>query len=277
MSEIRNVIKMALAEDIGGHDATADAIFTELRVVSAYIKAKEDFILAGIEVAREVFDELNQSIIFRSLKKDGDRIKKGDVIAELTGDAADLMKGERTALNFMQRLSGIATYTAEFKEKVRGSRAKIVDTRKTTPGLRLLEKYAVKVGGGHNHRMGLYDGVMIKDNHIAACGGIRAALQKAKDNAPHTLKIEVEVSDIAGAREAVDAGADIIMLDNMSIDHMREAIREIAGRAIVEASGNVNLDTVADIAFTGVDIISVGAITHSARAVDISMKVDLTK
>lgn len=277
MSEIRNVIKMALAEDIGGHDATADAIFTELRVVSAYIKAKEDFILAGIEVAREVFDELNQSIIFRSLKKDGDRIKKGDVIAELTGDAADLMKGERTALNFMQRLSGIATYTAEFKEKVRGSRAKIVDTRKTTPGLRLLEKYAVKVGGGHNHRMGLYDGVMIKDNHIAACGGIRAALQKAKDNAPHTLKIEVEVSDIAGAREAVDAGADIIMLDNMSIDHMREAIREIAGRAIVEASGNVNLDTVADITFTGVDIISVGAITHSARAVDISMKVDLTK
>ena len=277
MSEIRKVIKMALAEDIGGRDATADALFTELRVVSAYIKAKEDFVLAGIEVAREVFDELNQSIIFRSMKKDGDRIKKGDIIAELTGDAADLMKGERTALNFMQRLSGIATYTAEFKEKVRGSRAKIVDTRKTTPGLRLLEKYAVKVGGGHNHRMGLYDGVMIKDNHIAACGGIRAALQRAKDNAPHTLKIEVEVTDLAGVREAVDGGADIIMLDNMSIDDMREATREIAGRAIVEASGNVNLDTVADIAFTGVDIISVGAITHSARAVDISMKVDLTK
>ncbi|MDT8317141.1 MAG: carboxylating nicotinate-nucleotide diphosphorylase [bacterium] len=277
MSEIRKVIKAALAEDIGGHDATADALFTELRVVSAYIKAKEDFVLAGLEVAREVFAELNESIIFRSLKKDGDRLKKGDIIAELTGDAADLMKGERTALNFMQRLSGIATYTAEFKEKVRGSRAKIVDTRKTTPGLRLLEKYAVKVGGGHNHRMGLYDGVMIKDNHIAACGGIRAALQKARENAPHTLKIEVEVTDLAGVREAVDSGADIIMLDNMSIEDMREATREIAGRAIVEASGNVNLDTVADIAFTGVDIISVGAITHSARAVDISMKVDLTK
>lgn len=274
MSEIRKTIERALEEDLGSRDVTSAVLFRERKVVSGFIKAKESFILAGIDVAREVFESVNATIIFRSMKRDGDRVEKGDTLAEMTGDIADLMIAERTALNFMQRLSGIATLTNQYVEKIRGSRARVADTRKTTPGLRALEKYAVKVGGGSNHRMGLYDGILIKDNHIAACGGIREAVSRAKLDAPHTIKVEVEVPDLNGVRDAVDAGADIIMLDNMSIEDMREAVRMIAGRALVEASGNVTLENISDVAFTGVDIISVGALTHSATAVDVSMRIE---
>lgn len=274
MSEIRKTIERALEEDLGSRDVTSAVLFRERKVVSGFIKAKESFILAGIDVAREVFESVNATIIFRSMKRDGDRVEKGDTLAEMTGDIADLMIAERTALNFMQRLSGIATLTNQYVEKIRGSRARVADTRKTTPGLRSLEKYAVKVGGGSNHRMGLYDGILIKDNHIAACGGIREAVSRAKLDAPHTIKVEVEVPDLNGVRDAVDAGADIIMLDNMSIEDMREAVRMIAGRALVEASGNVTLENISDVAFTGVDIISVGALTHSATAVDVSMRIE---
>ena len=274
MSEVRKTIERALDEDLGSRDVTSAVLFRERKVVSGFIKAKESFILAGIDVAREVFETVNPTIIFRSMKRDGDKVEKGDTLAEMTGDIADLMIGERTALNFMQRLSGIATLTSQYVDKIRGSRARVADTRKTTPGLRALEKYAVKVGGGSNHRMGLYDGILIKDNHIAACGGIREAVSRAKMEAPHTIKVEVEVPDLNGVRDAVDSGADIIMLDNMSVDDMREAVRMIAGRALVEASGNITLENILDVAYTGVDIISVGALTHSAIAVDVSMRIE---
>lgn len=274
MSEIRRIIENALTEDMGSRDVTSAVLFRERKVVSGFIKAKEAFILAGIDVAREVFESVNPTIIFRSMKRDGDKVEKGETLAEMTGDIADLMIAERTALNFIQRLSGIATLTSKYVERIRGSRAKVADTRKTTPGLRALEKYAVRVGGGSNHRMGLYDGILIKDNHIAACGGIREAVGRAKSEAPHTIKVEVEVPDLNGVKDAVDAGADIIMLDNMTLDDMREAVKSIAGRSVVEASGNVTLESISDIAFTGVDIISVGALTHSAVAVDVSMKIE---
>lgn len=274
MSEVRSIIEAALREDLGAGDVTSRALFRQKQVLSARIAAKEDFVLAGVDVAREVFECVDPCTIFRAMKKDGDRVKKGDTLAELTGDTSDLLAGERVALNFMQRLSGVATLTAAFVEQTRGSRARIVDTRKTTPGLRSLEKQAVRAGGGFNHRSGLYDGIMIKDNHIAACGGVREAVLRAKESAPHTLKVEVETTNLDEVRDAVDAGAEIIMLDNMDLDQMREAVKLIAGRAIVEASGNMTLDRISDVAFTGVDIISIGAITHSAPSVDISMKID---
>lgn len=274
MSEVRFMIAAALAEDVGAGDVTSRCLFRQPQVLSGRIVAKEDFVLAGIDVAREVFLAVNDCIIFRSMRKDGDRIKDGDVLAEFTGDVADLLKAERVALNYMQHLSGIATLTSAFVDKIRGSRSKIVDTRKTIPGMRMLEKYAVRAGGGYNHRTGLYDGILIKDNHIAACGGVRNAVTQAKTEAPHTLKVEVEVVNLDQLREAIDAGADIIMLDNMSLEQMREAVQLVAGRAIVEASGNMTLDRVADVAFSGVDIISVGAITQSAPAIDISMRLD---
>lgn len=275
MFEIKDLIERALAEDIGSGDITGEALFGPRRVVNGRIGARDPFVLAGIDVARDVFSIVDESVIFRAMKRDGDRVEGGDILAEITGDAGSLLKGERTALNFIQRLSGIATLTSAFVKKARGSRARIVDTRKTTPGLRVLEKYAVRVGGGRNHRMGLYGGILIKENHIAACGGIREAVARARSEAPHTLKVEVEVTNLDEVREALGAGADIIMLDNMDIDEMREAVMIIAGKAVVEASGNITLDNVSDVAFAGVDIISVGAITHSAPAADVSMKVEV--
>ena len=200
-----------------------------------------------------------------------DSLKPGDVIADIHGESALLLQGERVALNLLQRMCGVATLTAEYVQAVKGTKARVVDTRKTTPGLRQLEKYAVRVGGGTNHRTGLYDGVLIKENHIAAAGGISIAVQRAKAFIPHTMKIEVETENLAQVKEALAAGADIIMLDNMDLQTMRDAVGLIAGKAIVEASGGVNLKTIRDIAGTGVDIISVGALTHSARAMDISM------
>ncbi len=239
---------------------------------TAEMLAKQEMVLAGLDVAREVFHYLDPAIQFTPLAKDGDRIKAGTVLARLSGKTRVLLTGERVALNFLQHLSGIATLTAKYVEKVKGLKVEVLDTRKTLPGLRRLEKHAVRMGGGKNHRMGLYDMVLIKDNHIKAAGSITKAVEAARKKAGQ-LKIEVETGNLEEAREALIAKVDIIMLDNMPVEVMREAVKLIAGRARVEASGNVTLDTIHAIAETGVDCISAGNITHSAPAADISMKI----
>ncbi|HPX61190.1 MAG TPA: carboxylating nicotinate-nucleotide diphosphorylase [Deltaproteobacteria bacterium] len=266
------IIENALCEDIHTGDITTRAVLCDVRPASAHIVAKESMVIAGLFVAERVFKKLNEDVCFVAAQADGARVVRGGLIATLHGNAADLLMGERVALNLLQRLSGIATLTSHYVEAVNGTRTRIVDTRKTTPGLRELEKYAVRVGGGINHRTGLYDGVLIKENHIAAAGGITEAINRARAYIPHTLKIEVETETLSQVEEALSAGADIIMLDNMPLEDMAVAVRLINGRALVEASGNVSLDTVKDIARTGVDIISVGALTHSFRAMDISMR-----
>jgi nicotinate-nucleotide pyrophosphorylase (carboxylating) len=274
MLSLDRLIDQALAEDIHTGDITTQAVVPGARPALARLIAKEDMVLAGLFVAERVFQRLNAEIRFTPRKAEGESVTKGDLIATIEGDAADLLMGERVALNLLQRLSGIATLTSRFVEAVRGTGARIVDTRKTTPGLRELEKYAVRKGGGINHRTGLYDGVLIKENHIAAAGGIAEAVSRARAYIPHTLKIEIETETLAQVDQALAAGADIIMLDNMCLADMRTAVETVAGRALLEASGGVNLDTVRAIAETGVDIISVGALTHSARAMDISMLLD---
>ncbi|MBT1074633.1 carboxylating nicotinate-nucleotide diphosphorylase [Geobacter grbiciae] len=271
MTGIDKIIENALMEDIHTGDITTLAVVPGSCPARARLIAKEPLILAGIDVAARVFTFLDASVRFEARHGDGARLAAGDLIAELAGDSALLLQGERVALNLLQRMCGTATLTARYVEAVAGTRARIVDTRKTTPGLRVLEKYAVRVGGGINHRTGLYDGVLIKENHIAAAGGISRAVSRARSYIPHTLKIEVETETIAEVTESLEAGADIIMLDNMDLPTMAEAVVLIGGRALVEASGGVNLETVRGIAETGVDIISVGALTHSARAMDISM------
>lgn len=271
MTGLDKIIENALLEDIHTGDITTLAVVPERRPARARLIAKESMVLAGINVAARVFTFLDASTGFRQLHGDGARLAAGDLIAELDGDSAMLLQGERVALNLLQRMSGTATLTSRFVDAVAGTRARIVDTRKTTPGLRVLEKYAVRVGGGINHRTGLYDGVLIKENHIAAAGGITQAVTRARAYIPHTMKIEVETETLAEVAEAIDAGAEIIMLDNMDLATMTEAVQLIGGRSFVEASGGVNLETVRGIAETGVDIISVGALTHSARAMDISM------
>jgi nicotinate-nucleotide pyrophosphorylase (carboxylating) len=271
MTGLDRIIENALLEDIHTGDITTLAVVPERRPARARLIAKESMVLAGINVAARVFTFLDASTGFRQLHGDGARLAAGDLIAELDGDSAMLLQGERVALNLLQRMSGTATLTSRFVDAVAGTRARIVDTRKTTPGLRVLEKYAVRVGGGINHRTGLYDGVLIKENHIAAAGGITQAVTRARAYIPHTMKIEVETETLAEVAEAIDAGAEIIMLDNMDLATMKEAVQLIGGRSLVEASGGVNLETVRGIAETGVDIISVGALTHSARAMDISM------
>lgn len=271
MFEIDRIIQLALQEDIGSGDITTLSTVPLATPARAQLVAKEDFILAGIDVARRVFTLLDPTVAFEALKEDGEPIKRGDVLAWIKGDAHTLLQGERVSLNLMQRMSGIATHTSLFVAAVAGTEAVIVDTRKTMPGLRVLDKYSVRMGGGQNHRTSLYDGVLIKENHIAAAGGITAAVTGAKKRAPHTLKIEVETENMADVQEALDAGADIIMLDNMDLETMRQAVELIDGRAMAEGSGGVNLETVGDIAKTGVNLISVGALTHSSRAVDISM------
>jgi len=274
MLSLDRLIDHALAEDIHTGDITTQAVVPGKRPASARLIAKEDLVLAGIHVAERVFARVSPDISFSACHVDGARIKKGELIASMTGDAANLLMAERVALNLLQRLSGVATLTARFVEAVQGTTARIVDTRKTTPGLRELEKYAVRVGGGINHRTGLYDGVLIKENHIAAAGGINEAISRARAYIPHTLKIEIETETLEQVEMALAAGADIIMLDNMSLADMRSAVTMIGKRALVEASGGVNLDSVRAIAETGVDIISVGALTHSPRAMDISMLLD---
>lgn len=272
--DLDDLIRHALKEDIHTGDLTTQACVPELRPAIARLVAKEAFVLAGLQVAARVFGLLDAEVVFEPLATDGDRLQPGAVIARINGDAASLLQAERVALNLLQRMCGIASLTARYVETVAGTRARIVDTRKTTPGLRALEKYAVRVGGGINHRTGLYDGILIKENHIAAAGGISAAVSRARSYIPHTLKIEVETETVAQVQEALAAGADIIMLDNMDCATMRACVALINGEALVEASGGVNLQTVRAIAETGVDIISVGALTHSPKAADISMLLD---
>ncbi|MCM0083200.1 carboxylating nicotinate-nucleotide diphosphorylase [Geomonas sp. Red32] len=271
MNGIDKIIETALAEDIHTGDITTLSILPKSRSMRARLVAKESLVLSGIKVAERVFTMLDPHCRFEALFADGAHIEKGDIIARMEGDAALLLQGERVSLNLLQRMCGIATQTAAFVKELEGTGARVVDTRKTTPGLRVLEKYSVRVGGGTNHRTGLYDGVLIKENHIAAAGGIKEAVRLARNYIPHTLKIEVETETLQDVAEALEAGADIIMLDNMSLAEMTEAVLLIGKRALVEASGGVNLQTIRAIAGTGVDIISVGALTHSVRAADISM------
>jgi nicotinate-nucleotide pyrophosphorylase (carboxylating) len=264
-------LRCALEEDIGPGDVTTSLVITRDRKSSARYLAKEDFVLAGFPFARKAFHLLDPSIKFKLFFQDGARIKKGDALAEVYGKTSDILAGERVSLNILQRLSGIATLTAAYVKRVKGLKAKIVDTRKTTPCMRFMEKYAVSIGGGCNHRFGLFDGILIKDNHIAAAGGIKKAVNLAKKS-HHLSKIEVEVGDLKGLRNAIDAGADVVMLDNMTVSVMRKAVEISNRRVLLEASGGVRLQNVRDIAETGVDFISVGALTHSAPAVDISLK-----
>ncbi|MCF6266805.1 MAG: carboxylating nicotinate-nucleotide diphosphorylase [Desulfuromusa sp.] len=269
--EIERIIRTALEEDIGLGDVTTEVTVTRDTVARAELIAREDFTLAGLDVAAEVFQTLDSAMRFEKILADGHSVRKGDVLAWLRGKASLLLQGERVALNLLQRMSGIATLTARYVAEVEGTAARIVDTRKTVPGLRALDKYSVRMGGGQNHRIGLFDGVLIKENHIAAAGGISAVIERATQRIPHTLKIEIETRNLAEVEEALQAGADIIMLDNMGLDEMRQGVELIAGKAQVEASGGVNLERVRAIAETGVDIISVGALTHSVTAADISM------
>lgn len=270
------ILKNALLEDIGRGDITTSSIISPEHKSTAVLIAKEDFILAGIPFAEKIFKLINPEIRFKTNKKDSDRVKKGAVIATIRGNTRSLLMTERVALNLLQRLSGIATLTNRFIKCVNGLPVKIVDTRKTTPGLRFFEKYAVRVGGGHNHRFGLFDGILIKDNHIVAGGGIKNTVRSARQKAHPLLKVEVEAKNIRGVREVLSAGADAIMLDNMSLKEIKRAVKIIRQKrpeTIIEASGNVNRENVRKIAETGVDLISIGALTHSAPAVDISMKI----
>lgn len=266
------LIMNALSEDVGTGDITTESTIPETARAHGLYKAKESGVLCGIGVAARVFELIDRDIEFTPLKRDGDRIEKGEIIAEVRGKATNVLTGERVGLNLMQRMSGIATRTAEAVTQVEGTGAKICDTRKTTPGLRVVEKYAVKVGGGTNHRFNLADGILIKDNHIVAAGSITNAVKAARANAPHTLKIEVEVETFDELNEALDAGADIIMLDNMSCEDMKKAVGIVNGRAITEASGNMGDRNLREVADCGVDLISIGALTHSVRSLDISLK-----
>lgn len=271
---IDRLIEQALLEDIHTGDITTLAVVPGKRPASARLIAKESLVVAGLSTAARVFYTLDPEICFKACLNDGEKATAGTLLATVHGEASQLLMGERVALNLLQRMCGIATLTSCFVESVAGTKARIVDTRKTTPGLRQLEKYAVRVGGGINHRTGLYDGVLIKENHIVAAGGITEAIRRARAYIPHTLKIEIETETLHQVDEALAAGADIIMLDNMSLEEMRTAVITIGDRALVEASGGVNLERVRSIAETGVDIISVGALTHSPRAMDISMLLD---
>ncbi len=268
------LIAQALAEDLGSGDVTTNSVVPPETRISGQFTMKEEGVVCGLAVAQRVFSRLDPDIRFIPRCKDGDKVKAGSAIAEISGPAAGILSGERLALNFLQRLSGIATKTQSLVSQVAGTGTKIVDTRKTTPGLRILEKYAVRTGGGQNHRMNLADGVLIKDNHIRASGGITTAVEAARKKAPRTLKIEVEVESIREVEEAVKAGADIIMLDNMPTELMAEAVKLINGRALVEASGNMDNRDLREVANSGVDMISLGSLTHSVRALDISLRFD---
>jgi nicotinate-nucleotide pyrophosphorylase (carboxylating) len=272
------LVDHALAEDWAWGDVTTQALIPPETEGKATFIAKSPGVVAGIEVVHLVFVRVDASLRFQAILHDGDKLERGTAIATVEGKVASILRGERVALNFLQRLSGIATETSRYVEAVRGTRARIVDTRKTTPGLRFLEKYAVRAGGGQNHRVHLGDGILIKDNHLAALRArgldMKAAIDLARKNAPHMLKIEVEVTTVEEAGQAVEAGADIVMLDNMSVGEMRRAVKAVGGRVLLEASGGVNLENVRSIAETGVDLISVGALTHSVKALDISLEME---
>lgn len=274
-NEFDDIILRSLEEDAPFGDITTDVTVAGDATASGVFRAKESGVLCGIDIARRTFELVGGEVAFVKKKADGDLLEKGDIVAEISGNAASILMGERTALNLMQRASGIATATRRAMQAVEGTQARITDTRKTMPGLRKLDKYAVRAAGAVNHRFSLSDGILIKDNHIAAAGGIAPAVRAAKRKAPHTLKVEVEVESLDGLREALEAGADIIMLDNMSCALMREAVELTAGRAVLEASGNMGERDLAEVAATGVDLISIGGLTHSVKALDISLKFDM--
>lgn len=274
MFAIDEIVRNALREDIGSGDVTTQVTVDTVSSAQGELLAKEDFLLAGLDVARRVFQLVDAEIRLDSGFHDGTAIDGGLVFALVTGRASSLLQGERVALNFLQRLSGVATLTRQFVKAVEGTGAAIVDTRKTTPGLRWLEKYAVRVGGGRNHRFSLGDGILIKENHSRAAGGIAVAVNRALRAGPHPLRIEVEVSTLDEVEEALTAGADILLLDNMDVETIGRAVERVAGKVLLEVSGGVSLQTVRSIAECGVDFISVGALTHSSRAIDISLLFD---
>ncbi len=273
MDMVEQIISLALFEDSGLGDITSENILPLSRQGTGVIIAKQDCILAGTRVAQKTFHMLDPDMDIQVMYTDGDAVQTGNAVLEVKGDLLCLLKAERVALNFLQRLSGIATLTRTYADVLKDSRVRLTDTRKTTPGWRLLEKQAVRAGGGTNHRFSLFDGILIKDNHIAVAGGIASAVEAVQKQASHLMKIEVEVSDMDQVKQALTAGADVIMLDNMSCAAMKQAVGFINGRALVEASGNVCLERLNDIAAAGVDLISCGALTHQAQAVDLSMQI----
>lgn len=266
------LIKMALAEDISNEDISTNAVMPDYKKGTVELICKQDGVICGLHVFARTFTLLDETTQIELYKKEGDEVKKGEHIATVTGDIRVLLSGERTALNYLQRMSGIATYTRRVVKLLEGCKTKLLDTRKTTPNMRIFEKYAVKVGGGVNHRYNLSDGILLKDNHIGAAGSVAAAVKMAREYAPFVRKIEVEVENLDMCREAVEAGADIIMLDNMSVDEMIAAVKLIDGRAVTECSGNVTEENIPNIKRTGVDYVSSGALTHSAPILDLSLK-----
>lgn len=269
---IEHTLRKALEEDLGAGDLTTDAIIDPDRQGRASLLAREAMVLAGLHVFTRVFRLLSNEMMFENYFGEGQHVPEGEKICRITGPAHAILKGERTALNFLQRMSGIATLTKRYVDRVGSQKVRLVDTRKTAPGLRLFDKYAVRMGGGFNHRLGLYDGILIKDNHISTAGSITNAVQLARQGSPHTIKVEVEVEDLKALEEAIEAGADAVLLDNMSPPMLRKAVKLAQGRVLLEASGGINLENIEEMAKTGVDIISVGALTHSAKAVDVSLE-----
>ena len=266
------LIKQALEEDIGNEDVTTNAVMPEYKKGRVKLICKQDGVICGLNVFERVFKLLDEHTVIEIFVKDGDEVKKGQRIAMVSGDIRVLLSGERVALNFLQRMSGVATYTRSVVKLLKGGKTKLLDTRKTTPNMRVFEKYAVRCGGGNNHRYNLSDGVLLKDNHIGAAGGIKKAVEMAREYAPFVRKIEVEVESLAMCKEALEAGADIIMLDNMSVTDMKKAVEMIGGRALTECSGNVTVENIAAIKDTGVDYVSSGALTHSAPILDLSLQ-----
>ena len=276
--QIEEIVERALAEDLGKGDVTTGALIPSDQQGTGFIVTKKEGILAGTGAAKQVFHRVDPELKLEILLEDGARVKPGSKVAKVSGSVASILKAERVALNFLQRLSGIASETNRYVAKVEGLPVHIMDTRKTTPGLRSLEKYAVRVGGGGSYRMNLSDGILIKDNHLVALRSqglnIKEIIAKARKNAPQRLPVEIEVGTVSEALEAVEAGVDIVMLDNMNLEDMRKAVKSIHGRALIEASGGITLDNVRAVAETGVDFISIGALTHSARALDISLELE---
>lgn len=266
------LILSALREDITSEDITTNSVMREFQMGEVELICKQDGVLAGLDVFKRVFTLLDDQVEVVFNYKDGDQVKKGDLVGVVRGDIRVLLSGERTALNYLQRMSGIATYTNSIVKLLEGSKTKLLDTRKTTPNMRVFEKYAVKIGGGCNHRYNLSDGILLKDNHIGAAGGVREAVMMAKEYAPFVRKIEVEVENLEMLKEALDAGADIIMLDNMTVEDMKTAVQMVAGKAETECSGNVTRENIAKLVDIGVDYISSGALTHSAPIMDLSLK-----
>ena len=270
---VDKIIEQALLEDIGTGDITTESIIPSKLKAKGIIKTSEEGVVAGLDVACLVFQKLDSEIIFQEKIKDSTKVARDKVLAEIAGPARTILKGERVALNFLQRMSGIATITSKFCQQVKDLPVRIVDTRKTTPGLRILEKYAVRIGGGYNHRFGLYDAVLIKDNHIAIAGGIKSVVNSTRKQISHMVKIEVEVENLSQLQEALEMKVDIIMLDNMDLNTMKRAVKTVKGKALIEASGGVTLEKVRKIAQTGVDLISIGTLTHSVKSLDIGMEI----